>query len=500
MLEEWKALGLVTSLLVILFLTRSLLYRSIQVALVYWRVPWKNAKGERMRGELPQLPYGHFHRVNFFGRPLFKIHGPIYYIWHCLTPVVVLADADAIRSFYTDHYSHQRDRDFTCLGSVFKDILGNCLATSHGRDEVRRCRGPFEKYFSSSAVSATLRTIGRECTTFLNSLPVGRPVDLQKEGLANVTLRVLVQVVYGEEVLQKYFQRIMEVSDLLQDAVNQFNVGETRLPFYSYVPSKVNKTAQAFNEAWEAFNLFLFEEYEEGRLRSNDGLFFIMMEQLKTHALDLGEQELFHSVNEILLLNIDVSFAATSFALADLARYTSVQEIVQQEVDDILLGADPSSSEDLDNKLPYMEMVLKESARMNPALALSLPERTVKPVTDIGGYQIPKGTPVCVDTQSLNFSEKYWRNPDKFDPSRFANGARPVPGSLFRFGMGPRKCLGYRYALAITRIVVASVLQRYNLQLANPDAARRVKTKGMTFFTPFLCPEIIFNERLKNNA
>lgn len=96
-------------------------------------------------------------------------------------------------------------------------------------------------------------------------------------------------------------------------------------------------------------------------------------------------------MNEILLLNIDVSFAATSFSLADLARYTSVQEIVQQEVDDILLGADPSSSEDLDNKLPYMEMVLKESARMNPALALSLPERTVKPVTDIGGYQIPKG-------------------------------------------------------------------------------------------------------------
>lgn len=96
-------------------------------------------------------------------------------------------------------------------------------------------------------------------------------------------------------------------------------------------------------------------------------------------------------MNEILLLNIDVSFAATSFSLADLARYTSVQGIVQQEVDDILSGADPSSSEDLDNKLPYMEMVLKESARMNPALALSLPERTVKPVTDIGGYQIPKG-------------------------------------------------------------------------------------------------------------
>lgn len=96
-------------------------------------------------------------------------------------------------------------------------------------------------------------------------------------------------------------------------------------------------------------------------------------------------------MDEILLLNVDVSFAATSFALTDLARHTTIQERVQQEVDVALQGTEPSLCLELDKKLPYMEMVLKESARMNPALALSLPERTVKPVTDIGGYQIPKG-------------------------------------------------------------------------------------------------------------
>ena len=96
-------------------------------------------------------------------------------------------------------------------------------------------------------------------------------------------------------------------------------------------------------------------------------------------------------MDEILLLNVDVSLAATSFALADLARHTTVQEKVRQEVDEALRGADPSSCLELDKKLPYMEMALKESARMNPALGLSLPERTVKPVTDIGGFQIPKG-------------------------------------------------------------------------------------------------------------
>ena len=66
----------------------------------------------------------------------------------------------------------------------------------------------------------------------MKSWLIGKPVDLQEEGLANVTLRVLVQVVYGEEVLKKYFQRVLDVNNLLQDAVNMFNLGETRLPFY----------------------------------------------------------------------------------------------------------------------------------------------------------------------------------------------------------------------------------------------------------------------------
>ena len=104
-------------------------------------------------------------------------------------------------------------------------------------------------------------------------------------------------------------------------------------------------------------------------------------------------------------------------------------------------------------------------------------------------------TPVCVDTHSLNFSEQTWKNPQDFDPERFASGIKQEPGSFFRFGMGPRKCLGYRYALAINRVVVASVLQKYSLQLVQDEDWTRLKTKGMTFFTPYLSPDIIFYKR-----
>lgn len=96
------------------------------------------------------------------------------------------------------------------------------------------------------------------------------------------------------------------------------------------------------------------------------------------------------SLDEILLLNIDVSFAATSFAIADLAKYQDIQIKLRDEVDNQLKGLEPSSFENLEKKLPFMEMVLKESARMHPALALSLPEKTKK-TTELAGFIVPKG-------------------------------------------------------------------------------------------------------------
>ncbi|CAB3989340.1 cytochrome p450 monooxygenase [Paramuricea clavata] len=383
----------------------------------------------------------------------------------------------------------------TCLGTVFKGILGRCLATSHGRDDVRRCRGPFEKYFSATATANHMTVIGRECQAFMKTLPVGQPIDLKASRLEDVTLRVIIHVVYGAEVLEKYFDKIVELECLLQETVGLVNVGATRLPFYSNLPTATNKKVVAFNKAWTTFNRFLFALFEEGKISGGDGLFFETMALLKTHALEIDEEELLHSVDEILLLNIDVSFAATSFALSDLARYQDIQAKLRAEVDDVLQGCEPSSCEDLDKRLPYMEMVLKESARMHPALALSLPEKTVKSVTELGDYQIPQGTPVCVDTYSLNYSETYWKNPEEFNPERFSAGRNPVPGSFFRFGMGPRKCLGYRYALAITRVVVTSFLQNFELQLSETENCVKVKQAGMPFFTPYLCPEIVLQRR-----
>ena len=89
----------------------------------------------------------------------------------------------------------------------------------------------------------------------------------------------------------------------------------------------------------------------------------------------------------------------------------------------------------------------------------------------------------------------YWENPDEFKPERFSASRNTIPGSFFRFGMGPRKCLGYRYALAITRVVVASFLQKFELDISENDNDVKVKKTGLSFFTPYICPDIVLQRR-----
>ena len=174
---------------------------------------------------------------------------------------------------------------------MFREVFGECMATSHGRKEVKRCRGPFETFFSASAATSALPVIGRECKTFLQSLPISKPVDLMKEGLADVTLRTLIHVVYGDEVLQKYFDKIVDIKKQLEDTIDLFNIGETFLPFYSSLPTKVNTRSHSFNKRWVDFNRSLFAEYQEGRLDPGNGLFFDLMECVKRNTLELREEE-----------------------------------------------------------------------------------------------------------------------------------------------------------------------------------------------------------------
>ena len=55
---------------------------------------------------------------------------------------------------------------------------------------------------------------------------------------------------------------------------------------------------------------------------------------------------------------------------------------------------------------------------------------------------IRKGYKVWMPTLAFHFEEKFWKNPNKFDPERFTSEeiAKRPPMSYTPFGEGPRNC------------------------------------------------------------
>jgi cytochrome P450 len=83
------------------------------------------------------------------------------------------------------------------------------------------------------------------------------------------------------------------------------------------------------------------------------------------------------------------------------------------------------------------------------------------------GYRIPAGTRVLYSIYLTHRDPKCWPAPAAFIPERFAPDApRPSPYTFLPFGGGPRNCIGTAFAQVEAKVVLARILQKFDLQFA----------------------------------
>jgi cytochrome P450 len=179
----------------------------------------------------------------------------------------------------------------------------------------------------------------------------------------------------------------------------------------------------------------------------------------------MSDRQLRDETMTIVLAGHETTANALAFALHLVARHPEVERRLQREADAVL-GGRPVRFEDLP-KLEYTERVIEESMRLYPPAWCF--EREALADDRIEGFAIPKGTMVAVCPFTLHRSEKYWPEPERFDPDRFlperAEG-RPKEAYL-PFGDGPRVCIGKAFAMMEAKIVLATVASRMSVAPAS---------------------------------
>ena len=149
------------------------------------------------------------------------------------------------------------------------------------------------------------------------------------------------------------------------------------------------------------------------------------------------------------------------------------------EITNVLQGRQPTLV-DLP-KMPYLEMVIKESLRLYPPAWTTSRE----PLEDIelGGYTIPKGSTLIICMYVLHHDPRFWKEPERFMPERFeaANEENISKYAYFPFGAGPRVCIGNQFAMMEAELILATILQRYHLSLV---PGQHIKPKPLVTLRP----------------
>jgi cytochrome P450 len=148
-----------------------------------------------------------------------------------------------------------------------------------------------------------------------------------------------------------------------------------------------------------------------------------------------------------------------------LASNPDARDKMLAEIDDALGGRRPTA-DDL-SRLPWTTACLQESQRCFSAVWIIAREAIEDDVVD--GHHIRPGTTVLIPIHHIHHDERWWPDPETFDPTRFIGEAvKDRPRSAYLpFGGGRRICIGQSFALMEMVLMAAVMSQRFTFDVCH---------------------------------
>ena len=204
-----------------------------------------------------------------------------------------------------------------------------------------------------------------------------------------------------------------------------------------------------------------------------------LLDTLLTARRDDGspftDTEIGDELATFMLAGHETSAVTLAWSLALLSAYPAARDRLEQEVDTVLAGRAPEAA-DVD-RLPWTTAVIAETMRLYPP-AWTI-ERDAIGDDNVAGVPVPAGSTIAVPPYLIHRNPEFWPDPAGFDPARFLRpgepGAAAAGGRVFAgerpryayipFGGGRRACVGQSFAELETVLVLASIVQRFRLDL-----------------------------------
>eukprot|EP01114_Cavostelium_apophysatum_P002037 TRINITY_DN1177_c0_g2_i4.p1 TRINITY_DN1177_c0_g2~~TRINITY_DN1177_c0_g2_i4.p1 ORF type:complete len:384 (+),score=129.80 TRINITY_DN1177_c0_g2_i4:1661-2812(+) len=277
--------------------------------------------------------------------------------------------------------------------------------------------------------------------------------------LYRFVLKMSSRLVTGEELHSKYFE---ELAAGFAGVDRHFGPKDIVLPWARY---KRFKSAGDLNRLFERV---LLERIDQGLIK-DDPLQKVIESATTTDGKFLME-EATNTLVAFLFASQTNTATTSGWVLLNLIKHPQWMRAVKEEYERVFAGGKPTFS--AISELKVLERVVYESMR----LAIFQPtfRKAVKPLT-IGKLQVEEGSVVISSMGLLHQDEKNFASVEEFNPDRFLDG---MPAAFGGFGIGKHPCPGRKMALMEIRLLVCTVLSRYDIATTKFPAVNKNSMHG----------------------
>ncbi|XP_011303481.1 cytochrome P450 9e2-like [Fopius arisanus] len=392
-------------------------------------------------------------------------------------PVVMIRDQELAKNItvkYFDHFVNHRG----FVDPEQEPLFGNNLFSLHD-DRWRSIRNLLSPAFTSSKMKGMFRLMSECAATYADYFATesrDKPLEVNsKDAFTRYTNDTIATCAFGIKI------------DSIRNRNNEFYVLGRRATNFEGLRSVKFFAVRSFPRLTRLLNIRLissdvdvfFKKLVKETIETRDKLGITRPDMIQLMMETRGSKEgpkltIEDMTSQAFIFffgGFDTSSVLMCFVVHEVAARPEVQEKLQREIDEVFEKHDGDPPYEAIVNMVYLEAVITEALRLYPIAAFldrvcnkdfelppALPGK--KPVV------LKPGNNVWIPVYSFLQDPKVYPDPQVFDPERFIKNGKAIANSSnsLTFGQGPRMCIGNRFALLETKVLLVHILRKCSIR------------------------------------
>jgi hypothetical protein len=384
-------------------------------------------------------------------------------------PVVFVSQPEAIQSLFTALAPRLQLGQIT---HVFRPLTGSSSLIMLDGSAHQRQRQLLMPPLHGERLSTYAHLIQALTQEVIQHWQVGDRLLIRRP-MMQISLQVILRVVLGVQPGDRYDQLKQLIESFLESVTSPLYSLQFFFPVLQQDWGPWSPWGQFLQQRQEIDHL-LYSEIAERRAQPDpqrDDILSLLLSAQDEEGQGLSPQELRDQLITLLLLGHETTASALSWAFYWIHRHPEVRDCLLQEIGRI---TDPEA---LPHQ-PYLTAVCKEALRIYPIALIAQP-RVAREHLTLAGYDLEPGTVLVPCIYLSHRDPQRFPAPDQFQPQRFLE-RKMSPYEYFPFGGGSRSCIGMALSLFEMKLILATVLTTWQLQLQGPTDIQPIR-RGITF-------------------